>query len=290
MRKIYSIAGIDIVIDIPYQLNIQQESVEFLRDVSADDNTENMLFFKMIPVPVLSEPENAKQIEMRKYVEGINEIKTWFYSAPDSKPYAMVRTSFLSRSIECFYLDNCIDQINYSHNIIDLIGLETLLTSHNGFILHSSFIRWENNGILFTAPCGTGKSTQADLWVKYQNAEVLNGDRTGIRKVEDKWICYGLPYAGSSGIYKNEGVPLKAIFVLKQAPENTIRRMPLTEAFMHLYNESLIHRWDNVFTRICIDTISQLVHDIPVFMLSCLPDEGAVNLAKQTIENLEESW
>ena len=84
-----------------------------------------------------------------------------------------------------------------------LKNIEQVLNSYNTFLLHSSFIKWKDKAILFTAPSGTGKSTQADLWEKYENAEIINGDRSGIRKMDGKWTAYGLPIAGSSGIYKN---------------------------------------------------------------------------------------
>ena len=54
-------------------------------------------------------------------------------------------------------------------NIWNYLAFENVLINHTGFILHSSFISWQNNGILFTAPSGTGKSTQADLWKKYED-------------------------------------------------------------------------------------------------------------------------
>ena len=50
--------------------------------------------------------------------------------------------------------------------------MKKILLKYNGIILHSSFINFENKAILFSAPSGTGKSTQADLWKKYKNAEI----------------------------------------------------------------------------------------------------------------------
>ena len=59
----------------------------------------------------------------------------------------------------------------------------------------ASFIRWQGRGILFSAPSGTGKSTQANLWVQHQGAEVINGDRAALRQVGGRWQAFGLPYA-----------------------------------------------------------------------------------------------
>ena len=74
-------------------------------------------------------------------------------------------------------------------NLMNYLAFEDVLVNHQGFILHSSFISWQNNGILFTAPSGTGKSTQADLWKKYEDADIYNGDRTIIRKILRFWLA-----------------------------------------------------------------------------------------------------
>lgn len=38
------------------------------------------------------------------------------------------------------------------------------MLDYDCFQLHASVIRVNGHGILFSAPSGTGKSTQADLW------------------------------------------------------------------------------------------------------------------------------
>ena len=118
----------------------------------------------------------------------------------------------------------------YSRMISDHIGMETLFLRKNCLMLHAALIRWQGKGILFTAPSGTGKSTQAGLWEKYEEADILNGDRAAVRKDKNGcWQAYGLPYAGSSGIYRNEKAPVSAIIVLRQAYENRIQRLGMLE-------------------------------------------------------------
>lgn len=289
MYKVYNIGDINILLDIPYELHMQDESLDFMRDLREDDNISDMTQFKFTLVESLSEPADAYSIELRKYKEYNGCMRTWFLPKPDADPYAMVQMDFSPFKFECFYLEDSIEYMNYSHNLINLMGLESIFTFNHGILLHSSFIRYNDYSIVFTAPSGTGKSTQASLWAKYQGAEILNGDRTGIRKKDGVWMCYGLPYAGSSCIYHNTKTPLKAIFVLRQKDENQIRRLAPAEAFVHLYTESHQHSWDKHYTSVLVDNINELVTEIPVFMLSCLPDEGAVNMAKQAIEDLDES-
>lgn len=163
------------------------------------------------------------------------------------------------------------------------LAFENILCEFKGFILHASVVAYEGKGILFTAPSGTGKSTQGELWKKYKNADVLNGDRAFIRKKEDGFWVYGSPLAGSSGIYKNEKVKINAIIVLRQAQTNTIRKLSAKDAFSNLYKETLINMWDNNFMTIVVEVISALVMQIPVYELSCRPDEESVDLVYETV-------
>lgn len=168
-------------------------------------------------------------------------------------------------------------------NIWNYLAFEDVLINHQAFILHSSFISWQNNGILFTAPSGTGKSTQADLWKKYEDADIYNGDRTIIRKIDGKYYGFGSPYAGSSGIYRNESAPIKAIVVIEQGPDNVIRRLRGREAFLPLFRETLMNTWNKEYMEKMTDLLMDAACQIPVYHLSCRPDQDAVNTVKNEI-------
>lgn len=168
-------------------------------------------------------------------------------------------------------------------NLMNYLAFEDVLINHQGFILHSSFISWQNNGILFTAPSGTGKSTQADLWKKYEDADIYNGDRTIIRKIDGKYYGFGSPYAGSSGIYRNESAPIKVIVVIEQGPDNVIRRLHGREAFLPLFRETLMNTWNKEYMEKMTDLLMDVACQIPVYHLSCRPDQGAVNTVKNEI-------
>ena len=96
-------------------------------------------------------------------------------------------------------------------------------------------------------------------------------------------MAYGLPFAGSSGIYCNESAKIKAIVLLKQAKENRIRKLNKMEAMHGLYPEISMHNWDQRFVEKMIDEILHLLQDIPVYQLECLPEESAVNLLHDTL-------
>ena len=184
----------------------------------------------------------------------------------------------------CIYPD-CTNFIRSVDNLLDASELELLLTRLNVFSLHSSLVRRaEGDAILFTAPSGTGKSTQAGLWERFAGAETLNGDRSMLRRVDGVWTAFGSPFAGTSGIYRNESAPVRALIVLRQAPENTIRRLSLAEAFRAIYSESVLPRWHTEAHQHVISLVTEIVSEIPVYLLACTPDERPVTLLRNTLE------
>lgn len=180
------------------------------------------------------------------------------------------------------------DRIKTLHtldHLIDVSEMEMFFTALEAFSLHSSLVRRpEGDAVLFTAPSGTGKSTQAALWERFAGGDTLNGDRSVLRRVNGAWTAFGSPFAGTSGIYRNESAPVRALVVLRQAPENRIRRLPLAEAFRAIYSESVLPRWNTQAHQRVIELITAVVGEIPVYLLQCTPDERAVTLLRRTLE------
>ena len=164
-----------------------------------------------------------------------------------------------------------------------LLGPEAMLLRHNGFILHSSVVRYKGHALLFCGASGAGKSTQAQLWEKYRQGEILNGDRCIIRKREDRFCGYGSPYCGSSGIYRKEEAPIRAIILPVKATENRIERMNPDEAFRMIYRETLLNLWDVKFVNQLLDLLQELVLRVPVYSLYCRADEQATELTLQAV-------
>ena len=272
------IADIKIHVKSPFKINISMESEDFISDYEDEDI---LLEYK----EVKESPKMDGKVVYENIVK-FYETKEGFvhelYPMPDKNPYAWV-TPINKHYYEVRYLAGEERYIEYSRNIIDIMNIENALNKFNGFILHSSFINWQNNGILFSAPSGTGKSTQADLWNKHENAEIINGDRAGVRNVDGVWSAYGLPVAGSSGIYKNKKAQISHIIVLRQGTENKLTRLSPRDAFIKIYSETTVHTWDDEFQNNILNMISDLVQNVPVYLYECLPDESAVEFLKEQI-------
>ena len=160
--------------------------------------------------------------------------------------------------------------------VLNAIEAEHLIAQNSGFVFHSSYIDVDGKAILFTAPSGTGKSTQAELWRTLRNAEVINGDRSAVRCTNTGSFACGIPFAGSSQICKNRTLPLAAMVYLSQAKETSIRKLRGVEAFRRVWEGVSVNTWDTEDLTAVMDTVSRLVENVPVYYLACTPDESAV--------------
>ena len=176
-----------------------------------------------------------------------------------------------------------LDQLLPQFRLSAFFSMEHLLLWHHAFQLHASVVQWQGQGILFSAASGTGKSTQAELWRKYEDAQVINGDRGIIRLTGGQYRVYGSPYAGTSGIYTDLSAPVLAVVILSQAVENSVRRLSAVEAFHSIYREATVPAWDTAFVDEFSGQLTDLITDIPVLHLACRPDEEAVSVLKTAL-------
>lgn len=149
--------------------------------------------------------------------------------------------------------------------------------------VHSALISYNGSGIVFIGPSGIGKTTQAELWNKYKEALIINGDMVFVQETETDFLGWGTPWHGSSPYCENTSVPLKAMIVLKQAPENSIRELTGFEKVSAVSNNVFYPTWLENGMELCLETLDHLLSRIPVYELSCRPDEEAVKLTEETI-------
>lgn len=169
---------------------------------------------------------------------------------------------------------------------ISLLALERHLYVYDSYILHSAYMIKDDKAILFTAPSGVGKSTQADLWVKYRGARVINGDRSLLQNQDDRVSVCGFPVCGSSGICFNEDYPIAAIVILSQGKENVVRKPSKNEVIKKLFREITINYHNMPFFDDAMTFIEELYDKVPIYSLQCDISEDAVNcLEKQLLED-----
>lgn len=159
------------------------------------------------------------------------------------------------------------------------------LLFYNGIMIHAAAIEYDGKGLMFCAPSGTGKSTQAELWRNYLGAEILNGDRSVIRMFENQSFVYGSPWCGSSAQYVNKRSPLNAIVMLEQAKTNELRLLDSKEALLKLLPRCFLPYYDDngKMMDMAFETIHKIVSSTSIYLLKCKPDREAVELVYQCI-------
>lgn len=163
------------------------------------------------------------------------------------------------------------------------IAFEHLSLCAGALSLHASHIQKDGGAIAFTAPSGVGKSTQAALWERYRGAYIVNGDKTLLVKTRQGFVAAGLPYAGTSGICNNAAAPLRAVVVLEQGRENTLRRLHGAKAAVRLMTGVIRYPWHDEDAGRALELIAELVETTPVFLLRCLPDESSVRCLEEAL-------
>ena len=156
----------------------------------------------------------------------------------------------------------------------------------DGLVMHGSAIHYEGNGIVFSAPSGTGKSTHAGLWKKQYGERVghINDDKPAIRFDGDMPIVYGTPWSGKTDTNSNIKAPLKAIVFLEQAAENRIRPLSVSDAVFHIYRETVRPFYDEALGLKVLETAERLIQSVPVFLLECTISQEAVELVKNAMK------
>ena len=181
------------------------------------------------------------------------------------------------------YLDNGNEWEWKRTNSLFEILFRNNLIFNEGIVLHASAIEWQGKAIVFTAPAGTGKTTQSNLWKQHMNAVVLNGDRPAIKTVDKEVFIYGTPWSGSSKDYINKRAPLAALVLLEQAPENSVRQLSSEEALMKIMPRFFLPYNDQHMMELAMNTIERILQLKPVYLLRCRPDKGAVDALHEKI-------
>lgn len=159
------------------------------------------------------------------------------------------------------------------------------LLNFNGLMLHASAIEYNGKAYLFSGPSGMGKSTHTRLWQSlYGDAvQVFNDDKPALRRLDNGWFAYGTPWCGKDGINQNKKVPLGGICFLKRGEENKIRCLSNKESVTKIWSQTIRYWKDVKNLDLLMNLVDNLVREIPIFELECLPNEEAAVLSSTTM-------
>lgn len=151
-------------------------------------------------------------------------------------------------------------------------------------LIHAALVRHEGKGYAFIAKSGTGKSTQASMWLRFiPHTDLMNDDNPVVRVVGDRTYVYGTPWSGKTPCYRNVQAPLGAIIRIDRAAENRCDRLENVRAFASVLPSCSSMKWEKkIFRHVC-DTVSQVIRDTPVYTLHCLPDEASARICHAAV-------
>lgn len=161
--------------------------------------------------------------------------------------------------------------------------LFTHLSTRHALELHASLIDIMGKGLMFLGPSEIGKTTQAELWMEYRNSAIINGDMVFVKQENEIFLGCGSPWHGSSPYCLNKQVPLSALIVLKQSGNNKIRRLSGFEMVSSVMSSVFFPTWYHVGYDAAYQTLDALLRTVPVYELSCRPDEDAVKLTEEAV-------
>ena len=283
--KRYKIGPFCFSIERPKEMPIPANMSLFEREAIVPRHTYR---FHLVDQVVMEEKEFIlNKNNLKVYVDDTLH-KRYLFLHNDDAPFALCQ-----KRIEEKVTDISVDA-HYLHMFpIDTVfgstlSLEKRLFRYDSFVLHSAYMCYENEAILFTAPSGGGKSTQAALWEQYRGARVINGDRSLLMKQDGVYHAFGWPICGSSGICHNEHYPIRAIVSVQKGQVNSIKKMDYKSSYKKIISELTINYHAPLFVNTALDFIDDLVCSVPIYELTCDISEAAVDCLWQQLKQTKE--
>lgn len=152
---------------------------------------------------------------------------------------------------------------------------------------HGSTVAVDGKAYLFTAKCGTGKSTHTRLWRQMfgDRAQMVNDDKPFLKWTENGILACGSPWSGKHGLDTNITVPLQGICILDRGAENRIARIAPGEALPMLLHQSYCpleagkrFRFEKL--------VEMLAEKTPVWHMFCNMDPSAAEVSHNAMSQI----
>lgn len=161
-------------------------------------------------------------------------------------------------------------------NLFSAAQTATLFPERNEFVLHTSYVVYQGKAILFCAPSGTGKSTQAKFWSLARNTITVNEDRAIVFRQNGMYFAGGCWATGKSSTCRNISAPIHRIVLLEQGVENTVVNLPLAEKVKRIIAQCSFEAENMQMREKIICNILDLIAAVPVIGYACVNDISAV--------------
>ena len=157
------------------------------------------------------------------------------------------------------------------------------LLNRNILLFHGSTVALDGFAYLFTAKCGTGKSTHTRLWREvFEGAQMVNDDKPFLEITESGVIAHGSPWSGKHGLSENISVPLKGICILYRGPENKIAPITGSEAMEMLLAQGCC---PSESQEKFLELTQALGSTVSLWSMECTKDPEAAKISHDAMSN-----
>ncbi len=152
---------------------------------------------------------------------------------------------------------------------------------HNAVVLHSVALSLDEEGYVFAAPSGIGKTTHASLWKKTfgDRCTIINGDKPLITFSDGKFYISGTPWCGKERMSENKTVPLKKVCFIERAEQNSISKIQTGEIIQRLFNQLAIPMVGEPTMPFFLSFADKMVKNLPFYLLKCNKEDEAALVA-----------
>lgn len=158
------------------------------------------------------------------------------------------------------------------------------LINRDVVLFHGSGLALDGAGFLFTAACGTGKSTHARFWRETLGAIAVNDDKPFLKICPDRVTMFGAPWSGKHGLDTNLAVPLKGLCILRRGCKNRIWPITAEEALAELLHQGCAPTDDADVPKFQA-LIRQLAESVPLWRMECTKVPSAAAMAHAAMTN-----
>lgn len=282
MKK-YQIADFIFEVHMDESLEVPKNFQKFETDTNKESQARYDLFV-VDELPALEGKCISERMDLKVCQNGSREKRRMNFVGM-KQPYGQYEE--ISKNHMKLYLKReFVHMINVDTVFVSLFSMEKRMVMDDAMVLHCSVLKVGDGVILFSGPSGIGKSTHAGLWERYRGARVINGDRTLLKKENDRWTSLGWPICGSSEICYNESYPVKAVVFLGQAQENAGGRLRCFDAIKAMISQTTVNGWNPKFVEQIWNLVEDFALQIPVFEYVCNMEESAVDTLEELLRDV----
>ena len=162
------------------------------------------------------------------------------------------------------------------------------LLNRDTLLLHGSTVGVDGAAYLFTAPCGTGKSTHTRFWreVFGSRAVMVNDDKAFLRITDAGALAFGSPWTGKHGIGSNICLPLMGICFLQRGGENRICRIKPEDCIGELRHQTFLPE-DPCGREKALALGDALAQKVALWEMECTKDREAALISYEAMHRLD---